>query len=56
MRGKMQSYPRWLLLSGCLVVQLGFAGYAVIIKKYAQKEKADPLVFSTLRCIACEIA
>jgi hypothetical protein len=47
----MGTPPAWVVLSACVAVQCGFAGYAVLIKKYAQEEKADALVFSTLRYI-----
>lgn len=44
-------WPQWLLVGSCMAVQVGFAGYGVLIKKYAQGSKVDALVFSTVRCV-----
>eukprot|EP00123_Amoebidium_parasiticum_P005677 comp16820_c1_seq1/m.15241 comp16820_c1_seq1/g.15241 ORF comp16820_c1_seq1/g.15241 comp16820_c1_seq1/m.15241 type:complete len:198 (-) comp16820_c1_seq1:63-656(-) len=40
---------RALVFAVLVLVQVGFAGYNILVKKYAQGEKADPLVFSALR-------
>ncbi|XP_003387276.1 PREDICTED: WAT1-related protein At5g45370-like [Amphimedon queenslandica] len=47
--------PVWLVILGLAVVQLGFGGYPVVIKKFAdsKESKADPLILSFYRDLCC---
>jgi len=38
-----------LVIVACFTTQICFSGYSIVLKKFAQDEKVDPLVFSTLR-------
>eukprot|EP00117_Sycon_ciliatum_P004307 scpid66188/ scgid8743/ len=45
--------PTWVVLCALVVVQVGFGAYGIVVTKFAQKNKANPLVFSLFRDLCC---
>ena len=43
----------WVVCLALTVVQIGFGGYGVIVKKFAENNKADPLIFCLIRDGCC---
>ena len=48
-----QTVPTWVVLCAMVVVQIGFGAYGIVVTKFAQKNKANPLVFSFIRDLCC---
>eukprot|EP00118_Oscarella_pearsei_P020650 m.225208 g.225208 ORF g.225208 m.225208 type:complete len:357 (+) comp40011_c1_seq4:39-1109(+) len=43
----------WVVCVALAVVQIGFGGYGVIVKKFAEQNKANPLIFCFIRDGCC---
>lgn len=49
----MATVPVWTVLLALVVVQTGFGAYGIVVTKFAQENKANPLVFSFIRDACC---
>lgn len=45
--------PTPVIFLALIVVQIGFGGYGVIVRKFAANNKANPLVFCLIRDAVC---
>jgi len=44
--------PTWLVVCGALLVQVGFGLYPVVVKEFAAKQKANPVILSFYRQVS----
>ena len=49
----MAVVPTFVVFLALVVVQIGFGGYGVLVKKFAASSKVNPLIFCLIRDACC---